>query len=106
MSGAENGSVHDSNVDAECQNCKRKGHRVILGFKELYNEYAVPFEIWEGWCCGSLFNTEEGWFLHVSWRGSSRHPCLHLEKAALERLESGIETVGDEDVARALLAAC
>jgi nuclear pore complex protein Nup155 len=47
MSGAENGSVHDSNVDAECQNCKRKGHRVILGFKELYNEYAVPFEIWE-----------------------------------------------------------
>jgi nuclear pore complex protein Nup155 len=47
MSEAENGSVHDSNVDAECQNCKRKGHRVILGFKELCNEYAVPFEIWE-----------------------------------------------------------
>ncbi|MFS7992904.1 putative nucleoporin [Helianthus anomalus] len=41
--------------------------------------------------------------------------CLHLEKAALvrafpslsnDRLVSGAETVGDEDVARALLAAC
>ncbi|KAK4765177.1 hypothetical protein SAY86_026267 [Trapa natans] len=32
--------------------------------------------------------------------------CLHLEKAALERLNSGVEAVGDEDVARALLAAC
>ncbi|KAM7254750.1 hypothetical protein ACFE04_019991 [Oxalis oulophora] len=32
--------------------------------------------------------------------------CLHLEKAALERLESGAEQVGDEDIARALLAAC
>ncbi|KAB1205824.1 hypothetical protein CJ030_MR7G027991 [Morella rubra] len=32
--------------------------------------------------------------------------CLHLEKAALERSESGVESVGDEDVARALLAAC
>ncbi|PKI58191.1 hypothetical protein CRG98_021413 [Punica granatum] len=32
--------------------------------------------------------------------------CLHLEKAALERLNSGAEAVGDEDVARALLAAC
>ncbi|KAK9277396.1 hypothetical protein L1049_006939 [Liquidambar formosana] len=32
--------------------------------------------------------------------------CLHLEKAALERVVSGVESVGDEDVARALLAAC
>ncbi|KAJ4820016.1 Nuclear pore complex protein Nup155 [Rhynchospora pubera] len=32
--------------------------------------------------------------------------CLHLEKAALERLTKGIELVGDEDVARALIAAC
>ncbi|GMP93212.1 hypothetical protein CsSME_00043148 [Camellia sinensis var. sinensis] len=32
--------------------------------------------------------------------------CLHLEKAALERLVSGVESVGDDDVARALLAAC
>lgn len=32
--------------------------------------------------------------------------CLHLEKAALDRLVSGAEIVGDEDVARALLAAC
>ncbi|PRQ53484.1 hypothetical protein RchiOBHm_Chr2g0167021 [Rosa chinensis] len=31
--------------------------------------------------------------------------CLHLDKAALERLESGAESIGDEDVARALLAA-
>ncbi|KAE8705438.1 NUP155 protein [Hibiscus syriacus] len=32
--------------------------------------------------------------------------CLHLEKAAMERVESGTEYVGDEDVARALLGAC
>eukprot|EP00252_Welwitschia_mirabilis_P023299 TRINITY_DN6559_c0_g2_i1.p1 TRINITY_DN6559_c0_g2~~TRINITY_DN6559_c0_g2_i1.p1 ORF type:complete len:880 (+),score=196.36 TRINITY_DN6559_c0_g2_i1:194-2641(+) len=32
--------------------------------------------------------------------------CLHLEKAALERSNSGVETVGDDDVPRALLAAC
>ncbi|KAF5777211.1 hypothetical protein HanXRQr2_Chr12g0533001 [Helianthus annuus] len=32
--------------------------------------------------------------------------CLHLEKAALDQMVSGAETVGDEDVARALLAAC
>ncbi|KDO60755.1 hypothetical protein CISIN_1g0005463mg, partial [Citrus sinensis] len=32
--------------------------------------------------------------------------CLHLEKAALERLDSQVESVGDEDIARALLAAC
>lgn len=31
--------------------------------------------------------------------------CLRLEKAALERLESGVESLGDEDVARALIAA-
>lgn len=32
--------------------------------------------------------------------------CLHHEKAALERSVSGSEAVGDENVARALLAAC
>ncbi|AQL08475.1 Nuclear pore complex protein NUP155 [Zea mays] len=32
--------------------------------------------------------------------------CLHLEKAALDRLSSGEELVGDDDVARALLGAC
>ncbi|KZV38278.1 hypothetical protein F511_35817 [Dorcoceras hygrometricum] len=32
--------------------------------------------------------------------------CLHLEKAAQERVVSGSELVGDEDIARALLAAC
>ncbi|XP_073142273.1 nuclear pore complex protein NUP155 [Henckelia pumila] len=32
--------------------------------------------------------------------------CLHLEKAAQERVVSGVELVGDEDIARALLAAC
>ncbi|KAL0409016.1 UNVERIFIED_CONTAM: Nuclear pore complex protein [Sesamum radiatum] len=32
--------------------------------------------------------------------------CLHLEKAAQERVIAGVEPVGDEDIARALLAAC
>ncbi|KAL5651070.1 hypothetical protein ACJX0J_036528, partial [Zea mays] len=32
--------------------------------------------------------------------------CLHLEKAAVDRLSSGEELVGDDDVARALLGAC
>ncbi|WOK93164.1 nuclear pore complex protein [Canna indica] len=32
--------------------------------------------------------------------------CLHLEKVALERLTSGAELVGDEDIARSLIAAC
>ncbi|XP_010553665.1 PREDICTED: nuclear pore complex protein NUP155 [Tarenaya hassleriana] len=32
--------------------------------------------------------------------------CLHLEKAALERKETGAEAVGDEDIARALMGAC
>ncbi|KAL9352655.1 hypothetical protein Peur_055335 [Populus x canadensis] len=67
MSEAENGSVHDSNVDAECQNCKRKGHGVILGFKELCNEYAVPFEIWEG-----LAKCEHNDTLTNSWDYRSR----------------------------------
>ncbi|KAK9925018.1 hypothetical protein M0R45_033359 [Rubus argutus] len=31
--------------------------------------------------------------------------CPRLEKAALERLESGVESIGDEDVAMALIAA-
>ncbi|PWZ37463.1 Nuclear pore complex protein NUP155 [Zea mays] len=32
--------------------------------------------------------------------------CLHLEKAAVDRLSSGEELVGDDGVARALLGAC
>ncbi|XP_022157766.1 nuclear pore complex protein NUP155 [Momordica charantia] len=32
--------------------------------------------------------------------------CLHLEKAALERLASGVESIGNDDVARALIAVC
>ncbi|PWZ07490.1 Nuclear pore complex protein NUP155 [Zea mays] len=32
--------------------------------------------------------------------------CLHLEKAAMDRLSSGEELVGDDDVARALLGVC
>ncbi|PHT55355.1 Nuclear pore complex protein [Capsicum baccatum] len=32
--------------------------------------------------------------------------CLHLEKVALKQVVSGAESVGDEDIPRALLAAC
>lgn len=109
----------------------------------MYNEYAVPFELWEI-CLEMLYfanysgDTEssivrETWARFINQAlsrggiaeacavlkrvGSHIYPgdgaalpldtlCLHLEKAALERLVSRVETVGDDDVARALLAAC
>ncbi|KAK1262980.1 hypothetical protein QJS04_geneDACA012013 [Acorus gramineus] len=115
----------------------------LKGITQLYNDYAVPFELWE--ICLEMLNfanysgDADSSFVRETWArlldqalsrggiaeacavfkrvGSHLYPgdgaclpldtlCLQLEKAALERSVSGVELVGDEDVARALLAAC
>ncbi|KAL5210921.1 hypothetical protein ABZP36_006544 [Zizania latifolia] len=115
----------------------------LKSITQLYNDYAVPFNLWE--VCLEILNfanysgdadskiVREIWarFLDQALTrggvaeacsvmkriGSKLDPadgaclpldiiCLHLEKAALDRLSSGEELVGDEDVARALLGAC
>ncbi|KAL0372754.1 UNVERIFIED_CONTAM: Nuclear pore complex protein [Sesamum calycinum] len=110
---------------------------------QLYNEYAVPFELWEI-CLEMLYfasysGDADSSIVRDTWArlidqalsrggiaeacavlkrvGSHVFPgdgamlpldtlCLHLEKAAQERVIAGVEPVGDEDIARALLAAC
>jgi len=46
-----NGSAHDSNVEAEqAKIAREKAKELSLDLKsitQLYNEYAVPFELWE-----------------------------------------------------------
>lgn len=125
---------------------KEKVKELSLDLKsitQLYNEYAVPFELWEI-CLEMLYfasysGDTDSSIVRDTWArlmdqallkggvaeacsvlkriGSNVYPgdsavlpldtlCLHLEKAALDRLVSGVEAVGDEDVARALLAAC
>eukprot|EP01018_Ginkgo_biloba_P001309 Gb_24664 [translate_table: standard] len=115
----------------------------LKSITQLYNEYAVPFELWE--ICLEILHFSnyagdaDSGIMRETWArlldqaltrggvaegcsilkrvGSQLYPgdgvslpldtiCLHLEKAALERSTSGAELVGDEDVARALLAAC
>ncbi|ERM95873.1 nuclear pore complex protein NUP155 isoform X1 [Amborella trichopoda] len=115
----------------------------LKSITQLYNEYAVPFELWE--ICLEILHfanysgEADTSIIRETWArlldqalskggiaeacsvlkrvGSQLYPgdgtslpldtiCLHLEKSAMERLHSGIELVGDEDVARALLAAC
>ncbi|KDP38115.1 hypothetical protein JCGZ_04758 [Jatropha curcas] len=144
---AQNGSVPDNNANAEyAKVAQEKAKELSLDLKsitQLYNEYAVPFELWEI-CLEMLYfanysGDTDSSIVRETWArlidqalsrggiaeacsllkrvGSHMYPgdgavlpldtlCLHLEKAALERLESGVESVGDEDVARALLAAC
>ncbi|KAL7149542.1 hypothetical protein ABFS83_05G048200 [Erythranthe nasuta] len=110
---------------------------------QLYNEYAVPFELWEI-CLEMLYfasysGDADSSIVRETWArlidqalsrggiaeacavlarvGSHVYPgdgamlpldtlCLHLEKAAQERVVSGAEHVGDEDIPRALLASC
>ncbi|KAL1568628.1 nuclear pore complex protein NUP155-like isoform X1 [Salvia divinorum] len=110
---------------------------------QLYNEYAVPFELWEI-CLEMLYfasysGDADSSIVRETWArlidqalsrggiaeacavlkrvGSHVYPgdaailpldtlCLHLEKAAQDRVASGVEPVGEEDIARALLAAC
>ncbi|KAJ0717945.1 putative nucleoporin, nucleoporin, nucleoporin, subdomain 1 [Helianthus annuus] len=136
-----------SNSEAEyLQTVKEKVKELSLDLKsitQLYNEYAVPFELWEI-CLEMLYfasysGDTDSSIVRDTWGrlmdqalskggiaeacavlkriGSHVYPgdsavlpldtlCLHLEKAALDRFVSGAEIVGDEDVARALLAAC
>ncbi|KAI3985728.1 hypothetical protein MKX01_030642 [Papaver californicum] len=125
---------------------REKAKEISLDLKnitQLYNDYAVPFELWEI-CLEILYFSNYSGDADISvvretWArlidqalsmggvaeacsilkrvGSNVYPgdgaglpldtlCLHLEKAALERSVSGAELVGDENVARALLAAC
>ncbi|PIA46100.1 hypothetical protein AQUCO_01600399v1 [Aquilegia coerulea] len=134
-------------VDASLANTAReKTKDISLDLKSLtvlYNEYALPFELWE-LCLEMLYfasysGDADSSIVRETWArlidqalsrggiaeacsvlkrvGSHVYPgdgaglpldtlCLQLEKAALERSASGVELVGDEDVARALLAAC
>ncbi|GAB4828698.1 hypothetical protein Ancab_018363 [Ancistrocladus abbreviatus] len=115
----------------------------LKSITQLYNEYAVPFELWEI-CLQMLYfasysGDADSSIVREIWArlidqamskggiaeacavlkrvGSHVYPgdgavlpletlCLHMEKAAMETLSSGVKPVGDEDVARALLAAC
>ncbi|XP_076952378.1 nuclear pore complex protein NUP155-like [Bidens hawaiensis] len=135
------------NSEAEyLQAVKEKVKELSLDLKsitQLYNEYAVPFELWEI-CLEMLYfasysGDTDSSVVRDTWArlmdqalsnggiaeacsvlkriGSHVYPgdsavlpldtlCLHLEKAALDRMVSGAEIVGDEDVPRALMAAC
>ncbi|GAV66265.1 Nucleoporin_C domain-containing protein/Nucleoporin_N domain-containing protein [Cephalotus follicularis] len=145
----QNGSSPDDSLTADANyanTAREKFKELSLDLKsitQLYNDYAVQFELWEI-CLEMLYfanysGDADSSIVRETWArlidqalskggiaeacsvlkrvGSQVYPgdgavlpldtlCLHLEKAALERLESGIESVGDEDVARALLAAC
>ncbi|PNY16164.1 nuclear pore complex protein Nup155-like protein, partial [Trifolium pratense] len=145
----ENGLVPEtsSTVDANFANAAReKANELSSDLKsitQLYNEYAVPFKLWET-CLEMLYFANysadsDRSIVRETWArlldqaisrggiaeacsvlkrvGPRLYPgdgtvlqldiiCLHLEKAGLERLNSGVESVGDEDVARALVFAC
>lgn len=134
-------------ADAEtAKAAKDKAKELSLNLKsitQLYNDYAVPFNLWE--VCLEMLSfanysgDADSKIVREIWArlldqaltrggvaeacsvvkrvGSKLDPadgtclpleiiCLHLEKAALDRLSSGEELVGDDDVARALLGAC
>ncbi|PKA52217.1 hypothetical protein AXF42_Ash010113 [Apostasia shenzhenica] len=135
--------VLDANM---VRNAKDKAKELELNLKsitQLYNDYAVPFQLWE--ICLEMLNfanysgdadsniVRETWARLIDQSlsrggvaeacamlkriGSNLYPgdgffipldalCLHLEKAAMERLSSGREAVGDDEIARALLAVC
>ncbi|KAF6156384.1 hypothetical protein GIB67_031505 [Kingdonia uniflora] len=137
-----NSDVDPDLANAACEKVKEISSD-LKSITQLYNEYAVPFELWEI-CLEMLYfanysGDADSSILRETWArlidqalsrggiaeacsvlkkvGSHVYPgdgaglpldtlCLHLEKAALERSISGVEPVGDEDVARALLAAC
>ncbi|CAN1151512.1 Nuclear pore complex protein NUP155 [Linum perenne] len=143
----QNGTTPDDSNNAELAKVAlEKAKELSLELKsitQLYNEYAVPFELWEI-CLEMLYfanyaGDADSSIVRETWArlvdralsrggvaeacsvlksvGSNIYPgddailpletlCLHLEKAALERAESGLEIVGDEDVPRGLIAAC
>ncbi|KAJ4962058.1 hypothetical protein NE237_021968 [Protea cynaroides] len=135
--------VADANLAKTAQEKVKELSVDLKSITQLYNDYAVPFELWEI-CLEMLYfanysGDADSSIVRETWArlidqallrggiaeacsvlkrvGSSVYPgdgaglpldtlCLHLEKAALERSVSGAELVGDEDVSRALLAAC
>ncbi|KAF7808616.1 nuclear pore complex protein NUP155 [Senna tora] len=139
----ERSSTADANIANAAREKAKELSSDVKSITQLYNEYAVPFELWEI-CLEMLYfanytGDADSSILRETWArlidqalsrggiaeacsvlkrvGPRIYPgdgavipldtiCLHLEKAALERLSSGVETVGDEDVARALLSAC
>ncbi|XP_024539269.1 nuclear pore complex protein NUP155-like [Selaginella moellendorffii] len=115
----------------------------LKSITQLYNNYAVPFKLWE--VCLEILHFShytsdaENNVMRETWArlidqaitikgiaeactvvkrvGPQLYPgdggsmpldsiCLHLERAAEERVSSSLEIVGDEDIPRALLAAC
>ncbi|KAH0451286.1 hypothetical protein IEQ34_018585 [Dendrobium chrysotoxum] len=135
--------VFDANTAKIARGKAKELELNLKSITQLYNDYAVPFQLWE--ICLEMLNfanysgdadskiVRETWARLVDQAlssggiaeacavlkrvGSNLYPvdgsfipldalCLHLEKAALERLSSGIEVVGDEEIARSLLAAC
>ncbi|XP_059649707.1 nuclear pore complex protein NUP155 isoform X2 [Cornus florida] len=137
------GRPFDANFLESIQEKAKELSLDLKSITQLYNEYAVPFELWEI-CLEMLYfanysGDADSSIVRETWArlidqalskggiaeacsvlkrvGSHIYPgdgavlpldtlCLHLEKAALERLSSGVESVGDEDIARALLATC
>lgn len=139
----ESSRAADGNIANAAREKAKELSLDLKSITQLYNEYAVPFELWEI-CLEMLYfanysGDADSSIARETWArlidqalsrggiaeacsvlkrvGSHIYPgdgavlpldtlCLHLEKAALERLESGIEPVGDDDIPRALLAAC
>lgn len=138
-----NGVMYDANLLHTAQEKAKELSMELRSITQLYNEYAVPFELWEI-CLEMLYfanysGDADSSIVKETWArlldqalsnggiaeacsvlkrvGSHIYPgdvsilpldtlCVHLEKASLDRLSSGVESVGDEDVARALIAAC
>ncbi|XP_077230476.1 nuclear pore complex protein NUP155-like isoform X2 [Tasmannia lanceolata] len=135
--------VSDGNLAKAARDKAKEISLDLKSITQLYNDYAVPFELWE--VCLEILHfanysgDTDSSIVRETWArlldqalsrggvaeacsvlkrvGSQFYPgdgsclpldtiCLHLEKAALERSVSGVELVGDEDVTRALLAAC
>ncbi|KAI3453177.1 hypothetical protein Pfo_009840 [Paulownia fortunei] len=142
-SSPDNGHSSDANFVFAIREKAKELSVDLKTITQLYNEYAVPFELWEI-CLEMLYfasysGDADSSIVRETWArlidqalsrggiaeacavlkrvGSHVFPgdgamlpldtlCLHLEKAAQERVVSGVEPVGDEDIARALLAAC
>jgi nuclear pore complex protein Nup155 len=135
-------SSDDTNLANAANEMAMEVSSELKSVTQLYNEYAVPFELWEI-CLEMLYfanysGDADSSIIRETWArlidqalsqggireacavlkrvGSHIYPgdgvvlpldvlCLHLERAALERSER-IENVRDEDIAKALLAAC
>ncbi|KAG8382696.1 hypothetical protein BUALT_Bualt05G0104300 [Buddleja alternifolia] len=142
-SAPDDGRSGDSNFALSIREKAKELSVDLKTITQLYNEYAVPFELWEI-CLEMLYfasysGDADSSIVRETWArlvdqalsrggigeacavlkrvGSNVFPgdgailpldtlCLHLEKAAQERVISGTEGVGDEDIARALQAAC